>query len=91
MKKRYFFIFALSIVNAILLFKILDSESGYPAYKNVQNTILKFNEKISEIDNQNIQISSEIRVLKKNTDYVERLIKRDFFYVSENETMYIFK
>lgn len=53
--------------------------------------MLRLNEKISEIDSQNMQMSSEIRVLKKNPEYIERLIKRELFYVSENETMYIFK
>ncbi|NLY41082.1 MAG: septum formation initiator family protein [Desulfovibrionales bacterium] len=69
----------------------MDSESGYPAYKELQNKMLRLNEKISEIDSQNMQMSSEIRVLKKNPEYIERLIKRELFYVSENETMYIFK
>lgn len=69
----------------------MDSESGYPAYQDIQNKILKLNEKITEIDTQNMEISSEIRVLKKNPEYIARLVKRDLFYVSENETMYIFK
>jgi cell division protein FtsB len=46
-------------------------------------------EKINDVDLRNRQLSSEIRILKKNDLYVNRLIKRELFYVADNELMYI--
>jgi cell division protein FtsB len=48
-------------------------------------------EKIDDVDLRNRRISSEIRILKKNDHYVNRLIKRELFYVADNELMYILK
>lgn len=89
-KKRFFF-FILFVVNIFLLYKIFDERSGLPAYQELQGKIKAVQGKIDEMDVHNRQISSEIRVLKKDDRYVERLVKRELFYLSDNELMYIMK
>ena len=89
--KKQIFLFLLCIVNIFIVFKIFDEESGLPAYKDLRVKIDNVQEKINDIDSRNRQISSEIRILKKNDHYVERLIKRELFYVADNELMYIIK
>ena len=89
--KKQIFLFLLCIVNIFIVFKIFDDESGLPAYKDLRVKIDNVQEKINDIDSRNRQISSEIRILKKNDHYVERLIKRELFYVADNELMYIIK
>lgn len=89
--KKQIFLFLLCIINIFIVFKIFDEESGLPAYKDLKVKIDSVQEKIDDVDFRNREISSEIRILKKNEHYVERLIKRELFYVADNELMYIIK
>lgn len=89
--KRKCFFLILLILNILMLYKIFDKKSGMPAYKDLQEKITMVHSQIDEMDVQNKQISSEIRVLKKNDQYVARLAKRELFYLSDNELMYIMK
>ena len=89
--KKQIFLFILCVVNIFIVFKIFDEDSGLPAYKDLKVKIDNVQEKINDVDSRNRQISSEIRILKKNDHYVERLIKRELFYVADNELMYIIK
>lgn len=91
MSKTFFLITLLAIINFILVIQIFDGQSGISAYNDLKSKITAITARIEEIDAQNRQISSEIRVVKKDNKYIERLIKRELFYVAENETMYLFK
>lgn len=89
--KNQIFLFLLCIINIFLVFKIFDEDSGLPVYKDLKIKIESVQEKIDNVDFRNREISSEIRILKKNDQYVNRLIKRELFYVADNELMYILK
>lgn len=91
MSKTVFLSFFLVVINFFLAIKIFDGQSGLPAYNDLKGKIETIKVRIDEIDAQNRQLSSEIRVVKKDDKYIERLVKRELFYVAENETMYIFK
>ena len=89
--KSKILLFALCLVNIFMVFKIFDEGSGIPAYKDLRLKIEGVQATIDDIDAQNRQLSSEIRVLKRDEKYVQRLIKRELCYVAENEIMYIVK
>ena len=89
--KSKILLFALCLVNIFMVFKIFDEESGIPAYKDLRLKIEGVRTSIDDIDAQNRQLSSEIRVLKRDEKYVQRLIKRELCYVADNEIMYIVK
>lgn len=83
--------FILAILNIFLVYKIFDSDSGVPAYRELTRRIAEVHAKIEETNKLNRHMSSEIRSLKKDDAYVARLIKRELFYVADNELMYILK
>ena len=85
--KSKILLFALCLVNIFMVFKIFDEESGIPAYKDLRLKIEGVQASIDDIDAQNRQLSSEIRVLKRDEKYVQRLIKRELCYVADNEIM----
>lgn len=89
--KSKILLFALCLVNIFMVFKIFDEASGIPAYKDLRLKIEGVQASIDDIDAQNRQLSSEIRVLKRDEKYVQRLIKRELCYVADNEIMYIVK
>ena len=89
--KTRIILFALCLVNVFMVFKIFDEESGIPAYDGLRRKIEGVRASIDETDALNRQLSSEIRVLKRDEKYVQRLIKRELLYVAENEIMYIVK
>lgn len=89
--KSKIFLFALCLVNIFMVFKIFDAESGIPAYKDLLLKIEGMRAAVDDIDTKNRQLSSEIRVLKRDEKYVQRLIKRELCYVADNEIMYIVK
>jgi cell division protein FtsB len=89
--KKRILLFALCLLNIFLLFKMFDTASGIPAYKDLRGGIERVQSSIDEVDAMNRRLSSEIRVLKKDQKYVQRLIKRELCYVAENEIMYIVK
>jgi regulatory protein YycI of two-component signal transduction system YycFG len=89
--KKQIFLFILCVVNIFLVFKIFDDDSGLPVYKDLKIKIDGVQERIGDVDLLNRKVSSEIRILKKNDQYVNRLIKRELFYVADNELMYILK
>jgi len=89
--KKQIFLFILCVVNIFLVFKIFDDDSGLPVYKDLKIKIDGVQERIDDVDLLNRKVSSEIRILKKNDQYVNRLIKRELFYVADNELMYILK
>lgn len=64
--KKQIFLFLLCVVNIFLVFKIFDDQSGLPVYKDLKLKIESVQEKVNDIDLRNRQLSSEIRVLKKN-------------------------
>lgn len=86
-----FFFLLLTIVNVFLVYKIFDAESGLPAYRELQSKISVAQDKLDEMDMRNRQLSAEIRTFKKDDKYVARLVKRELFYVADNELMYILK
>lgn len=89
--KSRIFLFALCLINIFMVFKIFDDESGIPAYKDLRQRIEGVQAAIDDVDTRNRQLSSEIRVLKRDEKYVQRLIKRELCYVADNEIMYIVK
>ena len=89
--KSKILLFALCLVNIFMVFKIFDEASGIPAYKDLRLKIEGVQASIDDIDAQNRQLCSEIRVLKRDEKYVQRLIKRELCYVADNEIMYIVK
>lgn len=90
-RKKSIIILLFFCLNITMFYKLFDSQSGIPAYRELYAKIDEIKEKISQVDARNRQLSSEIRVLKKDHKYVERLIKRELYFVSDNELMYILK
>ena len=47
-------------------------------------------EQLGELENRGMQLSQEIRLLKTDKDYQERMIRQRLRYIRDNEIVYIF-
>ena len=74
--KKTIFFFILCIINVVIIYKIFDAKSGLPIYNDLKQKISQVQSRIDDLDAKNRQISAEIRILKKDEKYVQRLIKR---------------
>jgi len=80
----------LIVVNVVLLFRLIWSEHGVIAYMNMRNRSVKLEDQLRDVDARSLELSNEIRRLKSDRAYQERVIRERMNYVKENEVLYIF-
>jgi cell division protein FtsB len=80
----------LIVVNVVLLFRLIWSEHGIITYMNMRNRSAKLEDQLREVDARSLDLSNEIRRLKSDRAYQERVIRERMNYVKENEVLYIF-
>jgi cell division protein FtsB len=81
----------LVVLDLVLVYRIVHPETGVPAYRQLRERTQELRGKIQRIDAENKELSAEIRLLRKDEQYVRRLVRRELLYAEENEIMYIFK
>lgn len=76
--KKAIIIIVFLVINLFQFSKILDEESGLPAYNELKVKIESVRAKIDDMDVRNRQLSSEIRVLKKMINMCNDLSSASF-------------
>ncbi len=87
---RTFILIALGIVNVILLYRMVWGDSGVLAFNKLRNQYTSLVQELASIDEENINLSNEIRLLKSDDAYIEKMIRQRLHYVRENEILYLF-
>lgn len=77
-------------VNVVLFFRLIWSEHGIIAYMNMRNRSVKLESQLRDVDARSLELSKEIRRLKTDRAYQEKVIRDRMNYVKENEVLYIF-
>ena len=80
----------LVVVNVVLLFRLIWSEHGVIAYMNMRKRSAMLEDQLREVDGRSLDLSKEIRRLKNDRSYQEKVIREHMNYVKENEVLYIF-
>ena len=89
MFKRLIFVILL-VVNIILIYKIIWSDSGVMAYLKVKDEYRKLYDENEKIKLENIKLSNNIRMLKGDKEYLADIIRKEMHYVKKNEIVYMF-
>ena len=91
-KKNYFLLTSTFLI-LYFFFNLLDGERGLFSYFkkkeiliNLQNDDVNLTSKIKELEFKNSLLSNKL-----NLDYVETLIRKQFLFGKEGETLYILK
>jgi len=80
----------LLLVNVVLLFRLIWSDHGVIAYMNMRHRSANLEDQLRDVDARSLELSNEIRRLKSDRVYQERVIRERMNYVKENEVLYIF-
>ena len=91
-KKNYFLLISTFLI-LYFFFNLLEGERGLFSYFkkkeiliNLQNDDVNLTSKIKELEFKNSLLSNKL-----NLDYVETLIRKQFLFGKEGETLYIIK
>ena len=87
----YKIIFMISIVlNVALLSQLTWSAYGITAYWEINEQYNDLEGRIEDFERKNLELSREIRLLKSDKNYIERMIRSRWNFVREDEVLYIF-
>ncbi len=90
MLRRRVLLGLLVIINLVLLIRLGLSEQGVFGYLELDDKVKELEIKIEAADNRTVELSREIRRLKTDRAYQEKIIRNRMNYVKENEILYIF-
>jgi len=90
MHGRILLVALLLFINLFLLFRLVWSDQGVFAYMELRNRYAVLQEKIDAVDAKSLDLSQEIRRLKSDKAYQEKVVRERMNFVKKDEILYIF-
>jgi cell division protein FtsB len=78
------------VINAVLFYTLVWGDHGLSAYQSLKDEQRNLIMRIKELDDRNLSLSREIRLLQSDEKYLEKVIRRRLNLVKDNEILYIF-
>lgn len=90
MRGKVIFAVLLVCINLFLLTRLIWSDQGVFAYLELKNRYEVLRQKIDAVDTRSLDLSQEIRKLKSDKAYQEKVIRERMNFVRKDELLYIF-
>ncbi|MBQ7607373.1 MAG: septum formation initiator family protein [Desulfovibrionaceae bacterium] len=90
MFSRVFLSVILGIINFTVFFFMIWGQNGLLAFQDLKEQLASLKKAKVELDAQNLRLSHEIRLLKTDQAYQEKMIRQKLRYIRDNELVYIF-
>jgi cell division protein FtsB len=90
MRGRLVLIALLLAINLILLFRLVWSDQGVFAYLELKERYDALSRKVEAVDAESLDLSQEIRKLKSDRGYQEKVVRERMNFVKKDELLYIF-
>lgn len=87
---RVFILVILGLVNVVLFVRMVWGPTGLIEYRELKQRHAELTGSIAALDVENVALSREIRLLRSDKHYVEKMIWQHLHYVRDNELLYIF-
>ena len=87
---KVFLITTLGVLNVVLFYRMVWSPYGILVYNQLRQEHAQLELQVRELDEQNLALSREIRLLRSDDNYVEKMIRQRLHYVKDNEILYLF-
>lgn len=79
----------LILINLLLLYQFFMSQKGLVTYLEIEARSKDLKQKVQRVNEENRQLSREIRKLKSEDLYLKKVIRTRMHYVEENEILYL--
>ncbi len=89
MLTRRLLIAFLIFLNCYLFFRLIWSDQGLFAYMTLRNRYEQLKSQMDGVDRKSLDLSQEIRRLKSDRAYQEKVIRERLKYVKDNEILYL--
>jgi len=87
---KVFLITTLGVLNVVLFYRMIWSPYGLLVYHKLRHEHAQLETHVQELDKYNLALSREIRLLRSDNSYVEKIIRQRLHYVRDNEMLYLF-
>ena len=77
--------------NCILLFNLIWSDNGVFAFFELKARHKQLEQKLATVNNETLDLSQEIRWLKSDNAYIEKVVRSQLNYLKDNEIVYVFQ
>lgn len=90
MNGRILIVALLLLINLLLMFRLIWSDQGVFAYLELKSRYETLQAKIDSVDSDSLDLSQEIRRLKSDKAYQEKIVRERMNFVKKDEILYIF-
>lgn len=87
---KRFLLGCLIALNLVLILRMLTSDQGIFAYRQLKADYDALAQQLHELEDQNLALSQEIRLLQSDPAYIEKIVRQRMNFVKDNEILYIF-
>lgn len=87
---RRFLLAGLLFFNIFLLYNLIWSDNGIFAYLELKNRHAQFKQRLEDINEKSLDLSQEIRWLKTDRAFTEKMARAQMNYLKDNEILYQF-
>lgn len=87
---RRFLLAGLILFNIFLLYNLIWSDNGIFAYLELKNRQEQFKQRLDAINEKSLDLSQEIRWLKNDRAFTEKMVRSQMNYLKGNEILYQF-
>lgn len=77
--------------NIVLCYRFIWGTEGLMYYRDLKQQLGSLSQQVEELNRVNLDLSNEIRLLKTDDAYVEKIIRQRLNYVKNNEILYLFE
>lgn len=77
-------------LNVVLALKLFTGEKSLVVYDDMVAKRDAAQARVTHIEERQREVSREIRLLKSDRPYLERVVRNDLNYVKEDEILYVF-
>lgn len=83
-------ILALGVCDIAMFGRIVWGPGGVIEYRELKRQYASLKENISRLDEENMALSRDIRLLQSDNQYVEKMVRQKLRYLRDNEIVYLF-
>ena len=80
----------LAALNLFLFCRLLWSDQGLFAYLDLKARHADIDYRVEELHKKSLELSQEIRLLKSDRPYIEKMIRQQMNFIKNDEILYVF-